>query len=71
MREIRLYGSEGGGPNSIGPPFVAEAILPALLDHRHQRRVGGYSLGVAESADVSQLAEDHLGRHGAHPPGRS
>ena len=44
-------------------------LSPALPYHRHQSRVGADSLGVAESADVSQLAEHHLGRHGAHPRG--
>ena len=53
----------------LGDLHVLGLPLPTLPDHRHQSRVGTDSLGVAESADVSQLAEDHLGRHGAHPRG--
>ena len=53
----------------LGDLQVLGLPLPTLPDHRHQSRVGTDSLGVAESADVSQLAEDHLGRHGTHPRG--
>ena len=53
----------------LGDLHVLGLPLPTLPYHRHQSRVGTDSLGVAESADVSQLAEDHLGRHGAHPRG--
>ena len=51
----------------LGDLQVLGLPLPALPYHRHQSRVGTDSLGVAESADVSQLAEDHLGRHGPTP----
>ena len=53
----------------LGDLHVLGLPLPALPHHRHQSRVGADGLGVAESADVSQLAEHHLGRHGAHPRG--
>ena len=63
-----------------GPPQQSRAflgdlqvlgLLAAALPHRrHQSRVGADRLGVAEPADVSQLAEHHLGRHKPHPRGR-
>jgi hypothetical protein len=44
----------------LGDLHVLGFPLAALPYHRHQSRVGTDGLGIAESADVSQLAEELL-----------
>ena len=44
MRENRTYGSEGGGPNSIGPSYLyrptGTACLPSTAARQWHDRIG-------------------------------